>query len=81
MTCSPYQPLSAQDASFLFFERSAAHMHVAALATFEVGPLRSAAGGLDAARLGTTACNASIAVCFANLGTRETDSFGWRVVP
>ena len=51
MRCSPYQPLSAQDASFLFFEHRATHMHVAALAIFEVGPLRSAAGGLDAARL------------------------------
>jgi WS/DGAT/MGAT family acyltransferase len=46
-----YQPLSAQDASFLFFERRATHMHVAALAIFEVGPLRSATGGVDAARL------------------------------
>ena len=46
-----YQPLSAQDASFVFFERRATHMHVAALALFEVGPLRSAAGGVDAARL------------------------------
>jgi WS/DGAT/MGAT family acyltransferase len=46
-----YQPLSAQDASFLFFERRATHMHVAALAIFEVGPLRSGRGGVDAARL------------------------------
>ena len=29
----------------------------------------------------TTARNTSIAVCFANPGTRETDSVGWRVVP
>lgn len=46
-----YQPLSAQDASFVFFEHRATHMHVAALAIFEVGPLRSAAGGVDAGRL------------------------------
>ena len=46
-----YQPLSAQDASFVFFEHRATHMHVAALAIFEVGPLRSATGGVDAARL------------------------------
>jgi WS/DGAT/MGAT family acyltransferase len=48
---SLYQPLSAQDASFLFFEHRATHMHVAALAIFEVGPLRSGTGGVDAARL------------------------------
>ncbi len=46
-----YQPLSAQDASFLFFENRATHMHVAALAIFEVGPLRAPTGGVDAARL------------------------------
>jgi len=46
-----YEPLSAQDASFLLFEQRATHMHVAALAIFEVGPLRAATGGLDAARL------------------------------
>lgn len=46
-----YEPLSAQDASFVFFEHRATHMHVAALAIFAVGPLRSATGGVDAARL------------------------------
>lgn len=46
-----YQPLSAQDASFLFFEHRATHMHVAVLAIFEVGPLRLATGGVDAVRL------------------------------
>ena len=46
-----YEPLSAQDASFVFFEHRATHMHVAALAIFEVGPLRSATGGVDAVRL------------------------------
>ena len=44
-----YEPLSAQDASFVFFERRATHMHVAAPAIFEVGALRSATGGVDAA--------------------------------
>jgi WS/DGAT/MGAT family acyltransferase len=51
MRSPAYDPLSAQDASFVFFEHRATHMHVAALAIFEVGPLRSATGGLDAARL------------------------------
>jgi diacylglycerol O-acyltransferase len=48
---SVYEPLSAQDASFVFFEHRATHMHVAALAIFEAGPLRSASDGVDAARL------------------------------
>ncbi len=51
VTASVYEPLSAQDASFLFFEHRATHMHVAALAIFDVGPLRTATGGVDAARL------------------------------
>jgi WS/DGAT/MGAT family acyltransferase len=46
-----YEPLSAQDASFVFFERRATHMHVAALAIFAAGPLRSATGGVDTMRL------------------------------
>ena len=46
-----YEPLSAQDASFVFFEHRATHMHVVALAIFDVGPLRSATGGVDAMRL------------------------------
>jgi WS/DGAT/MGAT family acyltransferase len=46
-----YEPLSAQDASFVFFEHRSTHMHVAALAIFDVGPLRSATGGVDATRL------------------------------
>jgi hypothetical protein len=46
-----YEPLSAQDASFVFFEHRATHMHVAALAIFDVGPLRSATGGVDGVRL------------------------------
>jgi len=51
VTSPLYEPLSAQDASFLFFEHRATHIHVAALAIFEVGPLRSATGGVDAAWL------------------------------
>jgi WS/DGAT/MGAT family acyltransferase len=48
---SDYEKLSAQDSSFVLFERRATHMHVAALALFELGPLRTAGGGLDARRL------------------------------
>ena len=51
MTWLPYERLSTQDASFLFFEHRATHMHVAALAIFDLGPLRCATGGVDAARL------------------------------
>jgi WS/DGAT/MGAT family acyltransferase len=46
-----YEWLSWQDASFVLLERRATHMHVAVLAIFELGPLRSATGGVDAARL------------------------------
>jgi WS/DGAT/MGAT family acyltransferase len=46
-----YERLSAQDSSFILFERRATHMHVAALAIFDRGPLRSETGGVDAARL------------------------------
>jgi WS/DGAT/MGAT family acyltransferase len=46
-----FQRLSAQDASFLFFEGPATPMHVAALALFEGGPLLGADGGIDAGRL------------------------------
>jgi WS/DGAT/MGAT family acyltransferase len=46
-----YEWLSWQDASFVLFEHRATHMHVAVLAIFELGPLRSATGGVDAARL------------------------------
>lgn len=42
-----YERLSAQDASFLFAERPAIHMHVAATAIFEAGPLRKPDGGID----------------------------------
>jgi WS/DGAT/MGAT family acyltransferase len=46
-----YERLSAQDASFVMFEQRATHMHVAAVAIFERGPLQTAAGGLEAARI------------------------------
>ena len=51
MSSPAYEPLSAQDASFVFFEQRATHMHVAALAILEVGPLRSPTGSVDATRL------------------------------
>lgn len=47
-----FERLSAQDSSFVMFEQRATHMHVAALAIVAVGPLRSAAGGVDAERFG-----------------------------
>jgi WS/DGAT/MGAT family acyltransferase len=47
-----YERLSAQDSSFLLFERRATPMHVAAIAIFEAGPLATADGGLDAGRIG-----------------------------
>jgi WS/DGAT/MGAT family acyltransferase len=46
-----YERLSAQDSSFVMFEQRATHMHVAALGIFESEPLRSSAGGIDAARI------------------------------
>lgn len=51
MTPASWERLSAQDTSFLHFEHRATPMHVAAVAIFDVGPLRSADGGVDAARL------------------------------
>ena len=42
-----YDRLSVQDASFLIFENDHVHMHVAATQIFEVGPLRTASGGVD----------------------------------
>jgi diacylglycerol O-acyltransferase / wax synthase len=48
---APTERLSTQDSSFVMFEQRATHMHVAAAALFEVGPLRTAAGGLDAGRI------------------------------
>jgi WS/DGAT/MGAT family acyltransferase len=52
MAATPdYERLSAQDCSFVMFEQRATHMHVAALGIFEGGPLRTGAGGVDAARI------------------------------
>ena len=51
MADAGWQRLSAQDASFLLFEQRATPMHVAAVALFEAAPLRTADGGIDAARL------------------------------
>lgn len=51
MTETGWQRLSAQDQSFLHFERRATPMHVAAIALLESGPLRRADGAIDAVRL------------------------------
>ena len=45
-----YERLSTQDSSFVMFEHRTTHMHLAAIAELEVGPLRTEAGGLDAGR-------------------------------
>lgn len=42
-----YERLSAQDNSFLLGETPNAHMHVAGTQIFELGPLRTADGGVD----------------------------------
>jgi len=42
-----YERLSAQDASFLLFETSKLHMHIAATQIFELGPLETPDGGVD----------------------------------
>ena len=47
MPSSSYERLSAQDYSFLVFEKPSIHMHVAATQIFEAGPLRTADGGID----------------------------------
>jgi diacylglycerol O-acyltransferase / wax synthase len=46
-----YEPLSAQDHSFLVMETSSLHMHVASTQLFELGPLATAEGGVDFARI------------------------------
>jgi WS/DGAT/MGAT family acyltransferase len=46
-----YERLGAQDSSFLLFEQRATHMHVAAVAEFEEGPLAGPGGSIDAERL------------------------------
>jgi WS/DGAT/MGAT family acyltransferase len=42
-----YDRLSVLDNSFLAIESPSTHMHVAALAVFDAGPLRTADGGID----------------------------------
>ncbi|HEX6947697.1 MAG TPA: wax ester/triacylglycerol synthase family O-acyltransferase [Acidimicrobiia bacterium] len=46
-----YEPLSYLDASFLALESPTAHMHVAGVAIFEAGPLKSGEGGIDIGRI------------------------------
>jgi WS/DGAT/MGAT family acyltransferase len=48
---SRYQRLSVLDRTFLDFESDAYPQHVGATLIFEVGPLRNAAGGVDAERV------------------------------
>jgi WS/DGAT/MGAT family acyltransferase len=43
-----YDRLTALDHSFLLFERANAYMHVASTILFDVGPLRTPEGGVDA---------------------------------
>ena len=45
-----YDRLSAQDNSFLIWETPYVHMHVASTLIFEVGPFRTADGGIDVER-------------------------------
>ncbi len=42
-----YDRLSAQDASFLVFEKGNVHMHIAATQIYEAGALQSETGGID----------------------------------
>ena len=46
-----YEPLSYLDSSFLALETRTTHMHVAAVALFDAGPLRVGEGGIDIARI------------------------------
>ena len=46
-----YERLSTQDSSFVLWERRETPMHVGAVAILEAGPLTSADGGIDAARI------------------------------
>ena len=50
-TTAYYEPLSHLDSSFLALETRTTHMHVAALVTFDVGPLRTEHGGVDVDRI------------------------------
>ena len=45
-----YDRLSAQDNSFLIWETPYVHMHVASTLIFEIGPFRTAEGGIDVER-------------------------------
>jgi len=46
-----YEPLSAQDHSFLVLETANLHMHVSSTQIFELGPLEADSGGVDFARI------------------------------
>jgi diacylglycerol O-acyltransferase len=46
-----YERLTAQDNSFLLGETPTAHMHIAGAQIFELGPLRTADGGVDFAKV------------------------------
>ena len=46
-----YERLSSLDASFLALETRTTHMHVAGVSVFEAGPLLTADGGVDIARI------------------------------
>ncbi len=46
-----YERLSAQDSSFVLWERRETPMHVGAIAILETGPLATADGGIDSARI------------------------------
>lgn len=46
-----YERLSAQDQSFLVFEKDNTHMHLGGVTMFERAPLASAAGGVDIDRI------------------------------
>ena len=48
-----YERLGAQDASFLGLEDENHHMHVGGVLIYELGPLRTAEGGLDVDRVRT----------------------------
>ncbi len=47
MTYAHFERLSALDDSFLELENGRSHMHIGAVAIFDGGPLRTAAGGVD----------------------------------
>jgi WS/DGAT/MGAT family acyltransferase len=47
MASYKYDPLSAQDNSFLLMETPNLHMHVSSTQIFDAGPLRNAQGGID----------------------------------